>query len=93
MTEANNLIERLRVGATSSFEIGQHLRKYQCLCDEAAAALSVQDARIAKLEALLKPVPSYVGYGYDNMSVTVYTAAQAHVAKIRALLTPSQGTP
>lgn len=43
------LVERLRLGAGKSRDVGSHLSKYQALCDEAADALCTANSRSARL--------------------------------------------
>jgi len=48
----SDLVERLRVGATTSHDVGVHLQKYQALCDEAAAEIERFTAEVERLDGL-----------------------------------------
>lgn len=83
MTDHADLIARLRAGASTSWDVGEHLRKYQELCDEAADALSrpVTEEMVERGARVLA----------DAIGEPVYTSETADV--VRHILTAALGEP
>jgi hypothetical protein len=80
-----DIVERLRAGASTSPDVGSHMRKYQALCDEAAdhieAALLAAHSRA---EDSMRERAAKVAEGWEIGGVDPYVAQRIATA-IRAL--------